>query len=191
MAAVLVVRGDPATPLPATSLLLFRMVMQSSGQPAMALSGINVGATTLKLAIPVSEWSMPPSEKAAVNVTLQATIPAGGVVQAQQAIDMGGRALPAKLEVDVPGAAVVPRRLAPVPIADPLFIHRRYASGNLPHPEANSSSKYAMNVAVTGGRLQTTTAYRHIYWPEARMLNTRGVLVVLILLKYIQIHTYF
>ena len=166
VAAVLVVRGDPATPLPSNSLLLLRMVLQPSGQPALALSAINVGATDLKLLIPANEWSVPPFQKMAVKVVLRATVPAGGVAQVQEAVDMTGRELPAKLEVDVPGAAAMTRRLAPVPIADPHFVHRRYASGNLLHPDASSASKYAMHVAAVGGR--TTTAYRHIYWPEGK-----------------------
>ena len=57
------------------------------------------------------------------------------------------------------------RRLAPVPIADPLFTERPYSSGAQPgnHPDSNGTAKYAMELSVEGGIRRP--GFRNVYWP--------------------------
>ena len=169
--AVLAVRiGVAPAMLPEQSLSLLKLEIPAPSHAELILSTLNVGTTTLNITAPITEFAGGSSEVRVLplaGLSLKLTVPPNSAAVFSTVIDMTGRNLPARLEVDLPDAAGVARRLAPVPIADPHFNLRRFASGTIPHPAANASSanqsQFAMQLSAVGGKL--TQAYRHLYWP--------------------------
>lgn len=170
--AVLAVRLG-ASSLPSQSLLLLRLELPEPNRPELVLSVVNVGTSTLNWTLPIVEHAGGTAEPGIVPVSipcLRITVSPNSSAYASASIDMSRRSLPARLVIswEETGASTLANahRLAPVPIADPHFSLRQFASGTTRHPEANSTanrSRFAMQLRAVGGKL--TSAYRHVYWP--------------------------
>jgi len=118
--------------------------------PTLHLTTLNVGRANASWDLPVREFS-PPQGAPAVNATLSVQVAAGASSHATLPIALS-RQLPARLQIGpLPHCRADIRRLAPVPIADPLFTQRPFSSGAGGHPDGNGTATYAMVLSNEGG----------------------------------------
>ena len=182
--AVLAVSLEATTAsLPVRSLSFLRLELPQPRTPVLVLTTVNVGNDLLDYTVPIVEYANGEPGVVPLTAGIPVHVPPHAVEFSTVTLEMTGRNLPARLEVALPGVLGPVRRLAPVPIADPYFGLRRFASGTIIHPDAAdadgtlppdglNTSAFAMLLQATGSGAtpplagdMLTSAYRHVYWP--------------------------